>query len=86
MKEVIDLLKKHLNDGDSIIVGCSGGGDSMCLLSLLALNFKNINIICSHINHNVREESKEEYLYVKEYCKDRNIIFEGITRFSIPNL
>jgi len=77
MKEVITFLKKHLHDEDTVIIGCSGGSDSMCLLSLVVSNFKNVKIICAHVNHKVRKESEEEYQYVKNYCKDNGIIFEG---------
>ena len=43
MKLVVDYLKTLLKKGDTIILGCSGGPDSMCLLSLLMK--ENINII-----------------------------------------
>ena len=58
-----------------IVVGCSAGPDSMALLYYLSHNLKN-KIICCHINHNVRKESKEEEQYLKNYCKENNIVFE----------
>ncbi len=59
MQEVYDYLLKQINlkDEDSVVVGVSGGPDSMALLSIL-LELKkeiNLNIICAHINHNVRK-------------------------------
>lgn len=79
MKESIDFIKKYLNEDDHVVCATSGGVDSMTLLYLLTIVRKriNINIICAHINHNLREESNEEYEFVKNYCKKNNIIFEG---------
>lgn len=58
-----------------IIVGCSAGPDSMALLHYLKTNTQK-EIICVHINHNIRKKSKEEEQYLRNYCKKNNIIFE----------
>ena len=79
MEETIVYLKSLLKDNDTIVIGLSGGPDSMCLLNILLSLKKNINIVCAHINHNVREESKEELNFVTEYCKDKPVIFETTT-------
>ena len=76
MKEVNIFLNNYLTDNDTVVCATSGGADSMCLLSIL-LKY-NIKIVCAHINHNLREESFEEYEFVKKYCEDNNIIFEGL--------
>lgn len=76
MEDSIKLLESCVNKTDYIIVGCSSGPDSMCLLKLL-YNY-NYNIVCAHINHNIREESKEEYDFLKNYCETYNIPFEGL--------
>lgn len=67
-----------IRENDYIIVGVSGGPDSMALLHFLISLRKNIsfNIVCAHVNHNVREESKSEKELVNNYCKENNIIFE----------
>lgn len=60
------------------MVGISGGPDSMCLLHIL-INIRQeipIQIICAHVNHNVREESLEEAEFVKQVCLENNIDFE----------
>lgn len=74
----INLNKYNINNNDTIIVGCSAGPDSMALLHYLKNNTQN-NIICCHINHNVREESKIEENFLSNYCKNNNIIFEIMT-------
>lgn len=73
----LDNLITSLNipNDEYLIVGVSSGPDSMALLDLLKKNCKQ-SIVCTHINHNVRESSKEEELYLKEYCKENSIIFE----------
>lgn len=79
MKREEEFLNELLKQKDTIIVACSGGPDSMCLLYLVnKLKEKlSLKIICAHVNHNKRVESKEEYNFVEKYCKENNIIFEG---------
>ena len=80
MKEIFNLFNNTFNDNDYVVCATSGGVDSMTLLSLLIeyRNEHNVNIICAHINHNLREESFEEFEFVRKYCRDNKIIFEGI--------
>lgn len=59
----------------AIIIGVSAGPDSMALLHYVKNNV-NTQIICAHINHNIRKESKEEEEFLKNYCLNNNIIFE----------
>ncbi|MGN1378811.1 MAG: tRNA lysidine(34) synthetase TilS [Bacilli bacterium] len=84
MNDVINFLNEKINKDDLVIVACSGGPDSMCLLSLVLTKTK--NIICAHVNHNIRRQSLEEYNYVENFCKKHNIIFEGLNiRFENTN-
>lgn len=63
---------------DTVAVGVSGGPDSMALLDLV-LKLKEelglIVIVC-HINHNLREESKVEEEYLREFSKENGLHFE----------
>ena len=72
--EILKTIKKYnlIENGDSIVVGVSGGPDSICLLHVLndlknELNFK---IYVAHINHMIRKEADEETEYVKSFCKN----------------
>ena len=78
MKEAEIFLNNLLNKNDTLVVGVSGGPDSMCLLSmLLKLKDKyNLKIICAHVNHKVRKESDDEKTFVENYALINNIIFE----------
>ena len=80
MKKAQDFLNNFLKANDTIIVACSGGPDSMALLNML-INIKksiDINVICAHVNHNVRKESDDELLFLKDYCKKKKIPFESM--------
>lgn len=79
MKETIAYLNSLLASGDTIVIGLSGGPDSMCLLDIISSLDKNINIICAHINHNIREESKNEMAFIRKYCKTKKITLETTT-------
>ena len=63
---------------DAVIVGCSGGPDSMALLDILDTYRNDINsrmmLYCIHVNHNLRQGDclDDEHL-VTDFCKERNI-------------
>ena len=82
MDLVLKFLKEeiNLNKSDKVVIGVSAGPDSMFLLHLLLELQKELlfEIIVAHINHNVRLESNEEEKFLRNYCEDNNIIFEGI--------
>lgn len=78
------LIKNvHIVPGSTVILGISGGPDSMALLSLMQEFTKKVSLklVVAHVNHNVRKESDNELLMVKKYCEDNNIIFES-TKFT----
>lgn len=85
MHNVNIFLKSILKKNDRIVLGLSGGPDSMCLFSIL-LSLKkeyNLNIYIAHVDHNVRKESKEEVEFVKKECRQKNCVFETI-QLHIP--
>jgi len=71
--EFTDLIKY----GDKIVIGVSGGPDSICLFDiLLKLKDKlNLSLFVVHINHCIRKEADIEENYVKELCDKFNIEF-----------
>lgn len=72
--------KFKFSKGDTIVVGCSTGPDSMALMDMLikVRDKYNLFLICAHVNHNVRKESYAEATFMQEYCKDNNVIFESM--------
>ena len=75
-----DLLERlNIKYGDSIVVGVSGGPDSMALLHILIRLKKalDLQLIVAHVNHNTgRKGQFEEQEFVKNYCKKNSLIFE----------
>lgn len=70
--KVLNTIKKYnlIQENDKIVIGVSGGPDSMCLLHILnGLKEKlNFEIVVAHINHMIRKEAEEETQYVKNFC------------------
>ena len=78
-EKILNTITKYkmIESGDSIVIGVSGGPDSMCLLQALIqikekkkLNYK---IYVAHINHGLRKEADGETKYVQDFCAKNNI-------------
>lgn len=74
MKQVKDFIEKHhlIQNGDRIVVGLSGGADSVCLLFVL-LQMKEVldlSLFALHVNHNLRgQEALRDERYAEELCQ-----------------
>jgi len=75
---MIEIVDKFLSEYDlkkpdrTLLVGFSGGCDSLCLLDILQTLSKKyrFKVIALHLNHNWRgEESLQEELNCKKYCE-----------------
>lgn len=77
-KQFLKTIKKYnmITEGDTIIVGLSGGCDSVTLFTLLQKYRKElkIDIIAVHVNHLIRKESFQDEKFCKELCKKHNTI------------
>lgn len=77
--KVFEYIRKHdmLREGDRVIVGVSGGPDSVCLLFLLhelASEYK-LDLHAVHVNHMLRDEADDEEQFVKGICQKLGISF-----------
>ena len=75
--KVLNTIKRYeqIKSGDTIVVGVSGGPDSICLLNVLK-NLQHelkINIVVAHINHMIRKEADSETVFVQDFCEQRDI-------------
>ena len=79
-EKVLSTINKHnlIESGDKIVIGISGGPDSVCLLHILSrLKEKlNIELYAAHLNHQIRGiEAQKDALYVSEICDEMGITY-----------
>ena len=84
MDKVYEFIKNINIKSDYVVVAVSGGPDSMFLLRVLQETL-NKKIVVAHVNHNIRVESKDEEIKIKEYCKKNSLIFESMKIKKYPN-
>mgnify|MGYP003445602109 FL=1 len=78
--------KGLINHNDTVLIGVSGGPDSLALLAYLnrIKQSYNLTLVVAHVDHMFRgEESFEDYLFVEKICKEWDIPFEGV-RINVP--
>ena len=77
-KVIQTIQKNHLIEtGDKVIIGVSGGPDSICLLHILneIKEILGITLYVAHVNHKIRKNANLDEQYVQEFCKKINIPF-----------
>lgn len=71
-----------LSTGDTVVVGVSGGADSMLLLSYL-LSVKDeleLNIIVANVEHGIRgQESLDDSSFVEQFCAEKGVTFKQLS-------
>ncbi len=79
MSLIKNFIVKHnlINDSDTIVVGLSGGPDSVCLLHMLVQTQQtyNLTIIAAHLNHEWRSEANAEEELCRTIAQTHNIPF-----------
>ena len=74
------------NNGDTVVVGVSGGADSVMLLHCLNVikNDYNLNIVVAHINHKIRIGTAErDAKFVEDLCEKMGIEYH-LKEIDIP--
>ena len=70
-EKVITYCKSHqlIKSGDHILLGLSGGGDSVCLFYMLLLLKKEIDfsLRAVHVHHGIRKEADQDRIFVENY-------------------
>lgn len=80
--DVKQFIQKHqlLRNGSTVVVGVSGGPDSLALLHYLWKEeaSRNLQLIVAHAEHGLRGSSSQaDYEFVQSFCKERSIRFVG---------
>ncbi|MGN0521831.1 MAG: tRNA lysidine(34) synthetase TilS [Eubacterium sp.] len=84
INKIHSTVKKFnmLSVNDRVVVGVSGGADSMLLLNYL-LSVKeqySLDIVVAHVEHGIRgEESVGDARFVEEFCRKNNIEYHQLT-------
>ena len=76
-EQVYNCIKKYklIDEGDKLLIGVSGGPDSICLLHVMYLLKQKLKtqIYVAHINHMLREEADSETQHVQTFCANLGI-------------
>ena len=89
-KKVIEYIKKHelVQEGERIVLGLSGGADSVCLLLVLMACKEELcfSMEAVHVHHGIRKEADEDVAFVKALCERYNvpchICYEDVPRYA----
>ena len=79
INKVISNIEKHnlINRGDTVVIGVSGGADSVMLLNVMykisILAHYDLNIKVAHVNHQIRNTAIRDELFVKDMCEEMGI-------------
>ncbi|MDA7028366.1 tRNA lysidine(34) synthetase TilS [Bacillus sp. CLL-7-23] len=80
MKSIEDFIKRNnlSFNGTTVIVGVSGGPDSMALLHILkSMMPSTATLIAVHVDHMFRgRESEEDMRFVQTYCDQKGVLCE----------
>ena len=92
-EKVIAYCKSHqlIKSGDHILLGLSGGGDSVCLFYMLLLLKKEIDfsLRAVHVHHGIRKEADQDRVFVENLCRENGIscetYYENVPVFAEEN-
>ncbi len=86
MNFVLEKVERYIADnhmlhkGAHVVVGVSGGADSMCLLFVLMLLKEkwNLKLTVVHINHGIRgEDGDKDQQFVEDFCKTHGLVWKS---------
>ena len=83
-QKVFSYMERHhmIQPGDHLILGVSGGADSVCLLFLLLEYRKKMpaGLTVVHVNHGIRgEAADEDAAFVRRLCEENDVPFRLVS-------
>ena len=83
-QKVLDFIMKNklLDNNDSVVLGVSGGADSICMLRILRdlRDDLGISLYVLHVNHQIRgEEANRDAKFVIEMCNYLNVPYRALS-------
>ncbi|MBR4832113.1 MAG: tRNA lysidine(34) synthetase TilS [Butyrivibrio sp.] len=76
-RKVYNFIKSNnlAASSEKILVGFSGGADSVALITVLyeLRKILGIELAALHVNHGIREEAGEDASFTRRFCEDRDI-------------
>lgn len=89
INKIKDTIKKYnlIFQNDKVLVGVSGGPDSMALLYILHKLSKELkfSIYAAHLDHMLRKDSAKDCGFVEDFCRRAGIEFYS-TRINVHEL
>lgn len=89
-KKVEDYVRKNqlIAEGDQVVLGVSGGADSVCLFRMLLTLKERLSFSMKviHVNHGIRgDEAKRDEQFVEELCRTWNVPMQ-VVAYDIPSI
>lgn len=79
IRKVYEYIQKYhmIEKNDTIVIGVSGGADSVCLFSILSEIQKLLpfSLHVVHINHQIRQEAGDDAKFVEGLCASHQVPF-----------
>lgn len=77
MEKVLEFIKKKslIQENDKIVIGVSGGADSIYLLRILCTLREPMNLYLEavHVNHQIRKEAQRDQKFVENICEKLSV-------------
>ncbi|MDD6202396.1 MAG: tRNA lysidine(34) synthetase TilS [Lachnospiraceae bacterium] len=84
IREVEEYLEKYhmIEENDTVVIGVSGGADSVCLLLQLAeyRRKKPFVPVVVHVNHQIRPDAEKDAEYVEKLCERLQVAFHLVLK------
>ena len=81
--DLADVVDEKLAGATRVVIGVSGGVDSMVLADILSRR-PSVAMICAHVDHQIRPESSSDANFVREWCNQRSIQCEVVQLDQCP--